>query len=479
MKKFLAIFPLCLLLSGLVFPRSEVKATEFVLPNSYEALPYIDLITALQSGATFDLTGDISSVEDFLEKAALKKVTGNTSDFSNGIITTSDRLWSEIKNEYMRRTIDNDFSEFLIPWHKSDFATNIGYDIKWYQRYLNDLYSDVEIPQLPYEYSFLENSDELYFSGSQSFYNMTLPIQYNYVMQNPYSFTVGIYYGGLSSRRVINNSNLYFSPLELLTINVYNNPQNSISVSYGNINYYTNWLNGSLNSQTTLRCLVSNNVIKFASDSSYNSNYTTTFPDLPTAINYIYDHFSNFNLYVNGDAWILVGQDSEIVDFPDVFGTDYDDLAYDVVVPTDDNLAFDICKLYGWLYDNITQGLDNYLTWDDLISGGIIIDTDTDEPISDTDARTRTKSVPVSKVVDDTLVGEGDGGNITPSPDPERIFPILPIEVSPIDNALGGSTILAEIVDATQNALPSELIDAFWGIVFILFIIGIIWTFHK
>ena len=180
--------------------------------------------------------------------------------------------------------------------------------------------------------------------------------------------------------------------------------------------------------------------------------------------------YRNINIYVNGVAWSLAGAPADplIPTFPDVIGGTNDDPypAYDIVFPNTSDYEgnFDLTSIF------------------DAIKEAIIGASDTDDTTSSTLTRDKVSDTFKDKV------GEAVGETTTMDAVLEDSFPLQgtlnypvlpPIPELPIGNAFSGTTILAQLIDACQQILPEPLVLVFWGIIFVLFIIGLIKILHK
>lgn len=485
MKKLLAIFPLILLTAVLVSPRSAVKATEATIYfNSVpDTIPYANLLAILQAGGSFDLEEYKSNGGTF--ESFIQDLTNLYGD----VLQIPDNLYKKLKEEWQTTRIKQDQSVFLMPWQKENFARQIAYDSKFYQKIL-DNYNEINTPNVYPNVDYndvlsLINDYSAYFywknSSINSYYpNFTVPS----INANGFSYvaTSGGFANGFNnldntvttkfvitdilSLYITGSADTYtFSLNNITPLNIFGDTSSPPHYVY-NLTY--------MNSSPTI------NWYWYLDSYPLYSNYTYT-GTLREVLDYISKYFRNVNIYVNNVPWAMGGsyEDTINVEFPDVIGTDYDDLAYDVVVPVNNDLAFDLTAILQYLYGGFANTFSEAFDFSKLWDIGGIVDTTTGEAVDGADADTKTKAIPIAKAIEDEATDDAEvTPSITPTPDPDG-FPVITITPIPIDNALAGSTILAEIVDATQNALPSQLIDAFWGIVFICFFIGIIWTFHK
>lgn len=485
MKRFLTIFPLIILTAVLVLPRSAVKATEATIYfNSVpDTIPYANLLAILQAGGSFDLEEYKSqggTFESFIE---------DLRDTYGDILQIPDNLYKKLKEEWQTTRIQQDQSVFLMPWQKENFARQIAYDSKFYQKILDEYNPPDDIPNV---YPNPDYNIYLAWINGQGFDYI---LSYNNYTANGENFLPGANLYSYVRRSPLydysnvydwTNNQIYIQSSSILTANITGSTDNySVSITSQpveafNMKAFYSWagfsnnalLYGPLDSRIYDPAFASNGNSITISASSKTMNEIMTL---------LSNNFRNISINVNGVPWAIAGVViyNDSLTFDNVIGTNYDDLAYDVVVPVNNDLAFDLTAILQYLYGGFANTFSEAFDFSKLWDIGAIVDTTTGEAVDGADAATKTKAIPIVKAIEDEATDEAEvTPSITPTPDPDG-FPVITITPIPIDNALVGSTILAEIVDATQNALPSQLIDAFWGIVFICFFIGIIWTFHK
>lgn len=487
MKKLLAIFPLILLTAVLVSPRSAVKATEATIYfNSVpDTIPYANLLAILQAGGSFDLEEYKSqggTFESFIE--GLRDTYGD-------VLQIPDNLYKKLKEEWQTTRIQQDQSVFLMPWQKENFARQIAYDSKFYQKILDEYNPPDDTPNV------YPNPDYNIYLAWMNGQGFDYILSYNNYINNGVNFLAGAnlysyvrmaplyeYYNIIDW----SSSDIYLQSSSILTANIIGSTDNySVSITSQpiqafNMDSFYSW--GGLNDNAILYGALDTRKYDPAFYTSNNGRViyiSTSGKTLSEIMTLLSNNFRNISINVNGVPWAVAGvvTYNDSLTFDNVIGTNYDDLAYDVVVPVNNDLAFDLTAILQYLYGGFANTFSEAFDFSSLWDIGAIVNADTGEAISSADADTKTKAIPIAKAIEDEATDDAEvTPSITPTPDPDG-FPVITITPIPIDNALVGSTILAEIVDATQNALPSQLIDAFWGIVFICFFIGIIWTFHK
>lgn len=190
-------------------------------------------------------------------------------------------------------------------------------------------------------------------------------------------------------------------------------------------------------------------------------------------LDYLTQHFVNFDLVIDGNTWIggidQAPSNPIIPDFNDVIGGNEEDPipAYDIVFPdtSDNEGTFDITSLFDALKEAIIGASDNDDTTDSSLTREKVTDTYKDRVGDAVGVAVKT----IDDVMEDSFPVQGTLN-----------YPNLPpIPQIPLDNAFAGTTILSELIDACQKIIPSPLALAFWGMIFILFIIGLIRILHK
>lgn len=188
----------------------------------------------------------------------------------------------------------------------------------------------------------------------------------------------------------------------------------------------------------------------------------THFDGLSIAINHIFNYYRNINLYVDNVPWVLTDNftppPSITPEFPDaVGGEDLPSTTWPISRPQ----APYYTSVPGMLQaiEDAIQG-DGKLDIDDLKP--YLTDENGDpvpDPIFDPE--------PVPIPVPDTV-----------NPDVVPGLPVLPA-MPPEMPGFSGVSVLAEIINFTNQSLPTSLIVTFWGIVFGIVILGLIKILHK
>lgn len=482
MKKvfpFLVVF--CILLGNF-----QVKATELVID-----VPTEDIMEFGDLGLSIlDIlaTGGKISVEDIEDLNDLRLALEGTGYRPHGLSANNRARLKTAKQNQLLQGYSHITGPILLDWgvHEYNVATN--YSSSWIRSYTETGEDEVDPSQnIPELYSFMSNTNNLYFSGvdiingSSNYYYTSDgggvstwkvdPSQITFISSN---FTS--YQNHLSNAGVNSPFLELFARSPLMTISIYSNQDESVSVIYSQANPVSflsgRWDNdGSPNYSARFTGYNSStDTINYYPNYGGNSNIPlynqASFASLSLACNYIYQHYANINLFVDNVPWCITGQISQTptVDFTDVIGTGADDdPIYDVWMP--DTLTgeagFDLTSLLDAIADFINDDTnDRVLAWDD-ISDQII---DIDGTLERVGVRKRA----VAEVQEDDEVIEDTGD-----------FPDIPLPDMPISDAFSGTSVLAELIDACQNTLPVELIACFWGIVFCCFIIGLIKILHK
>lgn len=176
--------------------------------------------------------------------------------------------------------------------------------------------SDSIVVQPDPDFSFVSHINEVYFSEDSSgsskvdFYNSTC-YEYNnphpviqgfnpiratayFVRSSPTYHTTGYWqYGQLCAYQPL-TINVYTDSSDGSASVIYSTTQLSAFTPNGNsCFYYWAWGTHSLMQQL------------YSGSLNYASSWQTSFDGLSTAINYIYSHFANIDLYVNGTPWVL------------------------------------------------------------------------------------------------------------------------------------------------------------------------------
>ena len=214
---------------------------------------------------------------------------------------------------------------------------------------------------------------------------------------------------------------------------------------------------------------------------SYSQPFTTSFSgSIGQVLQDISLKFKNVNIYVDGDLWSWSG---EIVlppvTAPDVIqvgdtGLDTYDV-YGLEMP--DDLGLDIPNFIDWILNKLMEGATTISLEDAIADEVPIVRTvDGDRAISYSDTR------PIWKVIerDIDIPADDPDPNITPTPTPDIGDP--PILKLPTFNYLphnSETTVLSELIDATQKTIPEDLMNLIWNCFGLLVVGGLIYILHK
>lgn len=226
--------------------------------------------------------------------------------------------------------------------------------------------------------------------------------------------------------------------------------------------------------------------VYYSSATWLNNVFNSTYGTLSSALTTITQNFRHINLYVNGVLWAYVGEVEEpIVDL----GIDhprYDEngqmIGNDVFFPEQD-LKADLVKFTELIDDKILDG--DSIGLDDLIDAGILTDAE-GNIITDENRDEYITTRDISSVITDALIDTDIADLLPDAPDPPYEDPwnwhfpniVIPEGGDP-DPRDTGLSVLARIVNVTNQSLPGEIITMFWGIVITMLILGIIKILHK
>lgn len=359
----------------------------------------------------------------------------------------------------------------------SDWAM---YQDTWYSRYISS-FEIVDTPSIEVnpDPNYIQVLD--YINGS-GFWWKDAPN--NNLHLNGYATNIGVSiyppdlvtWFGNKSRSIpyVGSVGSYSSPILFTTniISIYINGSDdnySFNLDISNNDILTNFYSSYTGNLSCKSGYVGSNGFDGNSSNSISLNFSHS-GTLMSCLNYISYYFRNVNILVNGEYWALVGDQAAsnpvIPDFPDVINVDSGDPIGMIDLPNTDDFegSFDITSLFDALKEAIAGASDNDNTSSGVLTGDAVKDTFKDKA----GELVGSVAIPISTVIDDSFPIEGSLN-----------YPNIVPYAEPISNAFMGTTILAQLIDATQTVLPEPLILVFWGIVFILFIIGLIKILHK
>lgn len=274
---------------------------------------------------------------------------------------------------------------------------------------------------------------------------------YSYIIRTPFgNDTIGSTSSGLVFPTNIIDLNITYNGTNYTgTISNVNNISNFIyaggfywnAVSFTGTNGYDNMINNS------------NNV------SNYSYSYTGT---LANVLTYFSNRIKNVNIYVDGVAWALVNAPTPTPtitpEFPDaVGGEDLESTTWPISRPRAPYYT-NVPGVLQAIEDAIVD--DGKLDIDDLKP---YLTDENGDPVPDPIFDPEPVPIPVPDPV---------------NPDVVPGLPILPA-IPPEMPGFNGVSVLAEIINFTNQSLPTSLIVTFWGIVFGIVILGLIKILHK
>ena len=277
-------------------------------------------------------------------------------------------------------------------------------------------------------------------------------------------------------------------PSDIATI--YINSNNGVYSFTSTFNGYSyqcqRWQNGSLN--YTFPCFSFDSSSFFGSNSFVSYNKTFTYSGtLAQVLNYIGTYIRNVNIYVDDVLWAYVGHVQEPITNLSPDHPMYDEngqiIGNDVFFPEQD-LKADIVKFTELIDDKILTG--DTIDLDDLIDAGVLTDAE-GNIITDENRDQYIKKRDIATVITDALDDDSVVADLLPdAPNPPDDdpwnwnFPTIVIPEGGDPDPRGtGLSVLARIINVTNQSLPAEVITMFWGICITLIILGIIKILHK
>lgn len=490
-KLFLAIIFSAVLFLGLPF--YDVKAMSITYDIPFSAVPDIaDLFMGILSGAQYDLS-EVSTLEEAAQqhKDSLQQGYHFLQSFAT-------KIWNwqvtqaSLGNDSL--TQDTDLPIYI---SISDLANYMDYNIKWWERDKTFTEEIIVNPDLDYiSYINTLNGHDL---GQFFWFNGGGYLGPNYptvgFFGNPSDYSWCWISNGNYNNIVINNgryTSYYVYPLDISDVYIvsyngtysFNFSANIVtglfgSASYGDQGTRRNGGTFEYNSQGVQDWLGG---FSDANATTFNLSYNGT---LAQCLSYLTTYMRNVNIYVDGVCWSLVSDIPEdYISSPDVYGVgDLGIDIYDVFFPkTDDYGGFSINGFLEWLQGQLGNkdvGLDDLI--EDAPDIIITIDENnepTTRPITYDDTR------PVPIVIDGDITADPDPDNPTPTPTPDpTTFPLPPFPKFPIPSDIPNAniqhTVLAEIVEATDNVVPQDLMILIWSTFSLMIIGGIIYILHK
>lgn len=492
-KRFVAF--LTVLFLGLVLTvRSPVNAASPVSIPFSSIKNLIDAFYTIASGGTIDIAtvfGKVTGIDSFLNglENYYNKTHNNNSNYSTGL--TNSLLYQ--MGALALQGVDNvtDFNQISFSSTAYDLANFIGYNANWFYNYVSD--EVIEVNPDPFYMGYLNRINLRDSNDATSFwwYNFTDSYFINnnntiYLLAYPPSNYSWVSYTNNTFPSVVGNfSTNSCIATDLLDIyinydnGVYSYSTTATSISRAITNTYGGtWNIVMLNYNNGVSTITGN-----GNDTLYSVTWSYSNSDLSLVLNHIANHFKNVNIYVNNTLWSYAGivPVNGITVNPIPIG-DTGDVTYKAY-PIDADGAKGI-DLFSWankLYDYIIANPDGTLSMDDVIDNEWDI-VDTDEGL---DTITNDDAEDISKVINGAI--SITGGQTTPTPTPDigdppvlKIIPPvldLPDEIWP--NGGRDTTVLAQMVHATDEVIPNDIMTIIWSTIGLLVVGGLITILHK
>lgn len=466
-KLFIALIFSTVLFIGL--PNFKVNAMSVTYDVPFSAVPDLaDMFLGILSGGQFDLS-DVETLEEAAEKHKASLQQGY--HFLQGFST---KIFNKLVTEAgIGNTSINENTDFPIQVSLQDLASFMGYNINWWEREQTletpdvaldvsatnfNTYFHVGAPNITSDCSFTSTTAMLTFSPNG-----------NYEQGFPTSDSWLVFNGDLHIDIINGHWHAYSDGI---CTSAYTGSATGL---------YMAWWTGSgwiFPLQSSSETSKSPSVVL---ERANNTLYNISTDNLSAMLNYVPSFARCCTLYVNGVLYSYYG-DNDYITAPDVYGVG--DLGldiYDVFFPkTDSYSGFSFNGFLEWLkgqLGNKDVGID------DLIEDApdIIITVDennepTTRPITTEDTR------PVPIIIDGDVTADPEPDSPTPTPEENERFPLPLLPKFPMPSGLPNNiqhTVLAEIIDATQQAVPSDLMILIWSTFGLLVVGGLIYILHK
>lgn len=507
-KKVIACLTICFIITGIISPvfsdASALPQPNWTDPGISEIINISDLTGWIMNGGTYDVS-TYTDAESFMNDyfAARTKTRLEGSDYQvkssfgleqqyyqagdsayahpldvNRVISSSFRDHSG----YGRR-FSNEVKEALLSsghlydtkiplLNEIEFANFVGYNHDALKIYASSFVDpDAPNPQPGPDFSFLSEINKVYLG------NFDLVTQWDekaWMLQNKPNRELTVnpslcsfYTDGTIKHAPNNTAQYYYDRLMfyngILTIN-YDTESNTCiytgngwptTIMVGETGYCLN--NFRLNTYLGNQVYIANTC---SVPASMYVNFQTNFAGLSTAINYFFGHFGNINLYVDNELWAYAGYSAPPItpEFPDaVGGEDLPTTTWPVHRPLAPYFITSPGMLQA-IQDAIDD--DGKLDIDDLKP---YLTDENGDPVPDPQFDPEPIPIPVPDPV---------------NPDVVPGLPVLPA-IPPDMPGFNGVSVLAEIINFTNQSLPTSLIVTFWGIIFGIVILGLIKILHK
>lgn len=344
-KKILAFFVISILLCSSIIPTTSAFAdvvigdndsyavTELGVENGKKIATMEAILQLLESGVSEINFNDIYDLEDYLEDFYDELTNVNYQDVSNEILAGAYndvkelKQWIDDRGEYIatyykdylnsaNQGLSNIFNDFQLKLNKSQLVGTSLNGFRGLSRFNNS--NPTPTPNPSPDFSFISDINTFNFSnGLNLIGNPTVNLgnEYNttYVGGSD-SFTFFSAVANITNHSALhdNFTNIRNSPV--ITINL-DETANGYSATYLGINWQSlsNVFNGNIGDwayQNNYSLQIRNNMI-YSNSANYVStpSLQTSFAGLSTAVNYVYNHFVNVNLYVDGELWALANND--------------------------------------------------------------------------------------------------------------------------------------------------------------------------
>lgn len=506
-KKIIACLTICFIITGFISPvfsdASALPQPNWSDPGISEIINISDLTGWMLNGGTYDVstyTDAESFMNDYFSARTKTRLEGSDyqikSSFGleqqyyevgdsayahdldvNRVIASSFRDHSGYGRRFTIQVNEallssGNLYDTKIPLlNEIEFANFVGYNHDALRLYTQSLAGDPQITPTPdSEYVTICNNIShyvLYNQGSRynvDFANCTYKYNigfgnYNLYPQYPFSVAWGI----------SNNLSLF---TDVGTVYFTINNDNTVTASY-DFPQKTAFLNvNGLPKDWAANVSFQDYVGDYATTLIFRDDLTLTsnnvddlaihdFVNLTTAMNYLNQYFRNINLYVNDVPWAIasIGATNNITpEFPDAVGGEE--------LPTTTWPIFKPRAPYYTSVPGMLQAIEDAIADDgelDLDDLKPYLTDENGDPVPDPIFDPEPVPIPVPDPV---------------NPDVVPGLPILPA-IPPDMPGFNGVSVLAEIINFTNQSLPSYLIVTFWGIIFGIVILGLIKILHK
>lgn len=418
---------------------------------------------------------------------------------------------SDIVKQYQKKALDTDY-QITTPINTRAIAFWNHYDssfINQYQNTMNYVEGAINVnPDINYQ-SYIDT-----INGDSSFYWKNYPSSSSF--GSGYDQIALIYpfsnYSWIAISNISNLNSVYFNPVQgsqgtwampvsIIDINIISGIDNtySYSVSIPNIGNVAKavW-NGTLYQAIEFNTSDMTNFSNMPWEglglftfSTYTANYSG---NLALVLAHISQRFRNINLFVDGVPWAIanIPQSTWKVDIPNsVIDNSNEDgkiISNPIYWTVDENngtpidAQINLDKLIDYLKGVIDgSNSDTSVDYGDLVNAGVI---EKQDGTAITDANVI--AVPVADAIDDAYVDNPAISepivaieDLPPLPDLPPFFPTPDFPEGDPTSGFHGMSVLARIINITNQSLPSDIVLVFYGVVFGAVILGLIKILHK